>query len=141
MSKAFTIVIDHALHFIGLSFAACAVLIGALAAVDKSPCTVASVGRATEKSLAILMTLESPISAISNSTGGIRLLGWLVAFCGWLMIPLLVSAAISHMTATVARDDEYRIIFRQMGRARGLEEEELEIFIQRMIEAKNRVFK
>lgn len=141
MRKTFTFVIDHALHFVALSFATCALLIGTLAVVDKTPCTVASVGRATEKSLSILMTLESPMSAVSDSTGGIRILGWLVAFCGWLMIPLLVSAAISHMTATVARDDEYRIIFRQMGRARGLEREELEIFIQRMIDAKNRAFK
>lgn len=125
----------------------CACLVVVLVMWDK-----ASLGTAMENAFSILMTLESPKTVLPKSLIGIKLLGWIVAFSGWLMIPLLVSAVISHVaTETLQerqsraiktlRDSRYRAIFREMGRARNLQGVELELFVERMMEVKSSSFK
>jgi hypothetical protein len=57
------------------------------------------------------------------------------------MIPLLVSAAISHLTSKSVREKEFRLIFREMGKARGIEGEFLDLFVENMLQAKEGAFK
>lgn len=54
---------------------------------------------AIEKALGCLMTLDTPATMeIRNSSLAVaRVLGWLVSFAGWLLVPATIGSAISFM--------------------------------------------
>ncbi len=120
MRRTLNTVIEHAHWFVVVGFTLCALLAAILSLATPGGNTIASLGHGVETSLSILMTLDSPKSALASSCIPIRVMGWLVAFFGWLTIPALLGVVISRTAVTALREKEFEFAITSMARdARG----------------------